>query len=187
MAIDDQNVAVSLVNLFGAQNLTPALKDGLVDGFVVMQPFVAMAEEQGAGRLVALLGDLSPDGQWKGIPCCAFAGNMESVTQYRPEVEAFLSLMMRASKYLVRNQDQAAGKVAGWLGVVEEVERRSLPTISFSNEFTDQWERGTNLWITTLIEKGSLKGRVKTAFEEGHVSDVIYDLDLYENARRNVD
>jgi len=65
---DDEKAQVLLVNLNGADNLIPALENDLIDGFVIMQPFLALAQTQGVGKMIALLRDMPPKGRWHGQP-----------------------------------------------------------------------------------------------------------------------
>ena len=120
--LNDSKAKVTLINLHGAKNLIPALADGLIDGFVIMQPFVALAEEKKVGRAVAMLNDLPPERKWKGSPCCALAAS-DSFLQTHPLVsEALTTLMLRANRYIVNEPKKSAAQIAKWLGMPISVE-----------------------------------------------------------------
>ncbi len=174
---------VVLVNLHGTENLLPALENNLIDGFVVNQPLVAMAVSKGAGKLLANLRDLPPAGRWAGIPCCALAGNETFVGRHSHEVETLTTLLMRANEYISAHPDESAALVAAWLGVPVAVEKLSIPTIRYSNVFDDQWHRGLDQWVETMVENGELNGQVRQAWQAGSLDDVIYSR-LTEKLRR---
>lgn len=180
------NAQVQLMNLRGPENLIPALKSGLIDGFVVMQPFVAMAELEGVGKTIAQLSELPPAGQWQGNPCCALAGHGEYIQQNPEVVEAMLVLLLRASRLLSAEPEKSAAQVARWLETSEEVELLSLPTITYYTEFNDNWNRGINLWVESMVASGKLKKEVKEAFQSGRFSERVYNYTGYEKAVKNL-
>ncbi|OIP50978.1 MAG: hypothetical protein COZ12_00805 [Deltaproteobacteria bacterium CG_4_10_14_3_um_filter_60_8] len=183
--LDDARARVVLVNLFGTKNLLPALESGLIDGFVAMQPFLAMAEAKGAGQVVASLADLPPKGRWQGYPCCALAGNNAYVHAQLEVATAMVSLLSRASRFLATQPEKSAEQVGQWLGVPAAVEARSLPTIHFLDQFDASWKRGAEFWVASLVADGTLHGRVKEAYLAGKLPGTVYDLEILERARRN--
>lgn len=184
--LDDTEARVILVNLFGTQNLLPALENGLVEGFLAMQPFPAMAEATGEGKVISQLADLPPKGRWHGYPCCALAGNNAYTKEHPEVVETMVTLLLRANRFLAAQPEKSAAQVGQWLGVPPEVEARSLPTIHFMDQFDVSWERGTEFWVASLVADGSLHGRVKEAYLAGNLPRTIYDLDFLERVRRNL-
>ncbi|MFH7320603.1 ABC transporter substrate-binding protein [Desulfurivibrio sp. D14AmB] len=171
---DDSQAQVVLLNLHGSDRLFAALESGLIDGFVINQPLVAKAEVQQVGRLLVNLRDLPPAGSWVGMPCCALAGDESFVRRHPREVAALLSLLKRANDHINEYPEASALQIAAWLEIDPEIERRSLPTIRYSNEFDHNWYRGVNHWLDTMIEGGELKGVVAAARRENRVDEVIY-------------
>ncbi|WDP91617.1 MAG: ABC transporter substrate-binding protein [Desulfobacter sp.] len=184
--LDDTEAGVILINLYGAKNLIPALKSGLIDGFVVMQPFLALAEYQGAGKGIASLSELPPKGKWKGHPCCAFAATQDYLEEHPIIAENMLRLMLRANAFINRFPKKSAAQVARWLGVPAEVEQKAIPTIKFIGERTRAWDHGVNEWVSSMILQGMLKGRVKQAYETGNLDREIYGMEMYQRARRGL-
>jgi NitT/TauT family transport system substrate-binding protein len=178
---------VILVDLTEEKNLLPALENGIVDGFVINQPFAAMAENKGIGRTLAQLSELPPAGNWRQTPCCALAGNNRYVAEHPREVEALLTLLLRANQYIAGHPEESARQVAEWLGVAPEVERLSLPTISFTTEYSADWNRGVDFWIDSMVSAGKLKSKVKKARETGTLPATVYDLEIYSRARKNME
>ncbi len=184
--IDDPQAKIILLNLYGAGNLIPALRDGLIDGFVVMQPFIALAEEKRAGKVVSMLSDLPPPGKWKGHPCCALAANV-TYLQAHPEItETFLTLLMRATLFLANNPAESASQIGRWLDMPATVEEKSLQTILFTTEFSDSWDRGVGFWVESMMESGMLSGKIKQAYQQNRLEELIYNRELYKRAKANL-
>jgi NitT/TauT family transport system substrate-binding protein len=189
---NDLNAAdtdVILVNLHGPNNLIPALESGVIDGFVVMQPYPALAEYSKSGKIIANLKDLPPDGQWESHPCCAFAARNDFIHEHGDVLEAMITLFRAAGEYINENPYESADIVAKWLDMPEEVERDSLPTIKFLSRYTDEWNRGIEVWIHSLIDKGSLAGELKKSHNNNTVDETLYDKTHYDrvNKRQDVD
>ncbi len=181
--LDNTQAKIIVLNLHGSKNLIPALTGGLVDGFVIMQPFLALAEEKGAGKVVAMLRDLPPHGKWQGHPCCALAGN-EHYLQAQPEVaEAMLTLLMRATRFINEQPQQSAEQIGRWLDLPTSVEEKSLPTIQFSTDFSESWQRGVDFWVLSMIESGKLNNKVKVTYQQGGFDELISNRELYDRAR----
>ncbi len=182
----DPGAKIVGVNLNGAKNLIPALESGLVDGFVIMQPYLALAEEKGVGKTITMLSDMPPYGKWKGVPCCALAAN-ERYTQTYPEVsEAMLTLLLRANQFINENPAESAKFVSTWLKVPEAVEMNALPTINFSPDYSEEWDRGVDFWTGSMIESGRLQHKIKDAYEAGRLDEEIYNRALYDKAREKL-
>ena len=188
-AMNDDDTAndakIVLVNVFGAKNLIPALQNGVIDGFVVNQPFVAMAEQQGVGKMIASLSELPPAGKWKNNPCCALAGNNKYVAGYPQVIEPFLTLLLRSNRFISQKPEQSAEQIAQWLGIDPEIEQLSLPTIKYKTDYDDDWHRGVNFWVESMIATDKLNKNVKEVHEEGILHQKIYDMQIFTRARRN--
>lgn len=163
------------INMHGAAHLLPALQAGVIDGFVVNQPHVAMAQATGEVRFVADLNALPPEGMWNGQPCCALAIRDEDFLQAESEaVHALMRLFLYASRQLQENPAGQADTVASWLGVAPEIEVRSLPTLTFKTDYDEDWHRGVNFWVEALVRAGHLTGRVSEAYARDRLHEAIY-------------
>ena len=182
--LDDAQAKIVVLNLHGAKNVIPAITDGLIDGFVIMQPFLALAEEKGAGKIIAMLSDMPPEGKWQGHPCCALAGN-ENYLRAQPEVtESMLTLLMLASRFINDQPRKSAEQIGCWLDVPTSVEEKSLPSIQFSTDFSDSWSRGVDFWVESMIKSGNLTNKIKEAYQQGNLEELIYNQGLHDSARR---
>lgn len=180
--LDVPEARVVLLNLHGPGNLIPALESGLVDGFVAMQPYVAMAQEQGTGKLVAFLEEI-PLAAAGPYPCCAVAARSGVLAAQGPAVERLLEVLLRATRYLAEDPEGSAPIVAGWLEASAAVQRRSLPTIHFTTELDAAWDQGAHAWVKAMTARGLLAGRVGQAYRRGELGDALYDLGVFGRAR----
>jgi NitT/TauT family transport system substrate-binding protein len=182
-AMDNSQAKVVGINLHGPQNMIPGLENRLIDGFVIMQPHLALAESKGIGKTIAFLKDLPPEGKWLGIPCCALAANISYVNKYPEASKALLTLLLRANRYITDSPGESAQLIAEWLQVPIEVEKKSIPTIHFTSDYHESWDRGIEFWVSTLVENGKLNNNVKEAYQQGRLKEKIYNRDLYDKAR----
>lgn len=183
----DKKAQLLLYNLHGPQNLIPALVNGLIDGFVVMQPYVALAEQQQVGTAVAQLAEMPPARKWAGQPCCAVAANGNLLNRERKLLEKMVTLLLRANRYLQEHQDEGAQLAANWLGKPYEVEQRSVPTISYLVDYPDEWHRGIAFWLDSLKKDGRLQGKINSVEQSSEVEALLYDMSIYRQARKSVD
>jgi len=182
----DTSAKVLLVNLFGAKNLIPAMENGLIDGFVTMQPYIAIAEFRGIGRVVAMLHELPPAGKRQGSPCCALAANDDFVTSNPEVVQAMITLSLRAIALLTMDPERSAEQIGRWLDTSAAVEMKSIPTIRFLQDYNKDWDRGLAFWVDDMIQSGMLKGRVKEAYANGRLDEVIYNREIFDKAKKNL-
>ena len=181
--IESEDVDVITINMHGPKNLIPSLSADIIDGFVVMQPYPALAEHSGAGKIISELKSLPPKGKWEGHPCCALAAGSELLEKQRGIVEVLVGIFKHANSYIIANPEESAEIVAAWLANPVDVEAGSLPTINFMNEYTDEWDNGITYWVRSLIDKGVIKGEILDASEDGAIEDVIYDERFYKKNR----
>ena len=81
-----------------------------------MQPFLARAEEEGAGRVIAFIEDFD-DGQGKGFyPCCAVGVRTSFAQGERSLATSLLTLLLRANRLLAERPAEVVPLVARWLG-----------------------------------------------------------------------
>lgn len=177
---------ITLVNLYGPKNLIPALENNLIDGFVVNQPTVALAEEKGIGKNIALLSDLPPENKWRGNPCCALAGNKSYIETQNSVTGDMITLILRANQFIGKYPQKSSQQIARWLNTPPKAEELSIPTIKFTTNFDESWNRGVDFWVETMIEAGKFQGKVKDAYQTGTLEQLIYNKELYTNAKERL-
>ncbi|PZN07399.1 MAG: ABC transporter substrate-binding protein [Bacillota bacterium] len=84
-------------------DMVPALAAGQIAGFVVAEPFNALAELQGQGRILRFTGDV-----WKEHACCVVLLHEEDVQRRRAWAEAVVRAVVRAQLWLRQHREEAA-------------------------------------------------------------------------------
>ncbi len=165
-------VQVQLINLNKDSNMVPSLQSGVVDGFVMNQPQVALAEFKGVGKVIAQLRDLPPEGEWYSHPCCCVAANSKFITEHKEELEGLLKLF-RAAAIKINDKNGFDGVLHSairWSGAPHEVEKKSIPSNLFVVEADRSWLAGCKRWYEMMIEMkqfgGSLKGKTPGQIEQ---------------------
>lgn len=91
--------------VMGPSDMVPALANGSIGGYVVADPFNAMAEVKKIGRIHSFLGDV-----WRDHACCALV-TREDVIADRPQaVQALTDAVVRAQLHI--DADRAAAATA---------------------------------------------------------------------------
>lgn len=175
---------VLLMNMKGANQLNPAIRDGIIDAFICNNPFCAIAEEKGVGTCIADLNDLPP-GLWKDHPCCTIAAMTRVIEDKRQLVVKFLELIIIATKYMNENQDIAVKSASQWIGTSLEVEKKSIPTSGYSTDPDEQWLEGVYTWTKAMENLGHIKGSLANKSSE-EVFTTLLDLSLLKEAQANV-
>ncbi|MGW7168580.1 ABC transporter substrate-binding protein [Streptomyces sp. NPDC054884] len=84
-------------------DMVPALQTGSIAGFVVADPFSALAEASGAGHVLRFLGDV-----WKDHACCAVTVREDLATAHPEAVTALVASVARAQQWLSAHHTRGA-------------------------------------------------------------------------------
>jgi NitT/TauT family transport system substrate-binding protein len=113
------------VNLFilSPPEMPPALLGRKIDGFIVAEPFNALAEIKLRARIMRFTGDI-----WKNHPCCVIVAG-EKLIQSRPAlVQRAVNAVVRAQIWCEHNREEAAHILSrdgeGYLPVRADVLKR---------------------------------------------------------------
>jgi len=180
----NRKAGVILINMKGEENLIPGLQNKIIDAYVSNNPWCALAEKKGAGRMVCSLNELPP-GIWRDHPCCCIAANDQAVKDKRKAVTKFLELMAIATRYINEQPDIGYNAAAQWIGTPLEVEKVSMPTSGYSVEPTAEWKDQIRHWCQVMEEVGEFKGVLKGLPPE-KADSLIFDLSLIEQALKDL-
>ena len=129
-------LAPNEVNLFilSPPEMPPALLGRKIDGFIVAEPFNALAEIKLRARIMRFTGDI-----WKNHPCCVLVVR-EDLTLTRPErVQRAVNAVVRAQLWCEHNREEAAHLLSrdgqGYLPVRADVLKRVFTGYDFK-EYT---------------------------------------------------
>lgn len=173
-SLDTSDVQIQLLNLSGARHLVPALRHGLVQGFVSMQPYLALAEADGSGRLITLLSGMTDAVSGRGYPCCAIAARTAALAAHSEIIAPFVDLMRVATDFIRTEPELSADAVSAWLGTTPAIERRSLSTTRFSMERDADWDQGVLRWCERMQAPGLLSGALGRGVTETALFDSVY-------------
>ncbi|NBB94596.1 MAG: ABC transporter substrate-binding protein [Planctomycetes bacterium] len=160
---DADDVQVVLHNMRGGRNAIPLITGGTLDGFIMNQPVPAIAEHKGVGKVVASLRDLPPAGKWEDHPCCCVCATGEAFSKHPDALRALLKCIHLGDAYIAAQPAEAAALAATWIKTPPEVERASVPTISYGTLPTDRWRAGLLTWLELMAERDYFTGRFADA------------------------
>ena len=192
-----QSSSQVLVMYAGAGQMPVLLSTDQIDGYIIWQPFVAVATESGIGKVVVYSQDLPPDGVWEDHTCDGLDVNQNLLDSNPALVDTISALTIAATDYVREHPDSAAEISAGWLfgsgnmtfGNVTvssvEVEKVSIPTIKFTNDPSQAWLSSNDLFIESLKQLGLVTGKLNnvTAYES---LAILFDFSSYDRAKAMV-
>ncbi len=179
-----KDAEVLMVNMKGAKNLNPSLKNGVIDGYVANNPGCAIAQDKGIGKIVADLNTLPP-GIYKDHPCCAIGATDKAVKEKGPIVKEFLKLMILATNYMNEDPKGTAAKVAKWIGTPLHVEEESMASSGYTTVPNDYYMKTLNVWVDDMNHMGKLKGGLKGK-TGADAAAVLTDFSLLEEAAKEL-
>jgi NitT/TauT family transport system substrate-binding protein len=113
------------VNLFilSPPEMPTALLGGKIDGFIVAEPFNALAQLKLKARIIRFSGDI-----WKDHPCCVVVCKEDLIKSNSPSVQKAVNAIVRAQLWLTLNPKEAAYLLSrdgeGYLPVSKKVLER---------------------------------------------------------------
>ncbi len=103
----DQQVKLVVMN---PPDMLPALAAGQIEGYIVADPFNALAELKGQGRIFRFTGDI-----WRDHACCVVVMREDDV-QRRPDwAQAVVNAVVRAQLWLRANREEAPRLLSRYL------------------------------------------------------------------------
>lgn len=91
------------------------------DAASMVEPYAAMMEQLGVGRVVRRTGDV-----WPGAPGCTLCASAELIERDPDLVQRVVNAYVKAIDHVNRHPDDAAADAAPLIGVNEEMIRRAL-------------------------------------------------------------
>ncbi len=143
-------VQVVLMNLQKGSNMVPSLQGKVVNGIVMNQPTVAIAEVKGVGRVIADLRDLPPKGKWRDHPCCCVVATEKALKEKRAAVEAIVKAVVAGGEFIHRHRDKAIQIASSWTKASRQVEARSVPTVTYVPVPNQDWQKGMLTWFEMM-------------------------------------
>ena len=113
------------VNLFilPPPDMPPALLGKKIDGYIVADPFNALAELRFKARIMRFTGDI-----WKNHPCCVIVAAEQTITRHPVFTQKAMNAIVRAQDWCISNPKETAHLLSrdgeGYLPVPKEVLNR---------------------------------------------------------------
>ncbi len=177
----ETDTGVILVNFGSEKSPIPLMESGAIDGFVMNQPAVAVAEHKGLGKTVAHLRDLPPEGKWVNHPCCCVAATQETIAAQPGALKGLLKVILLSTRLIHEDQDLAIECAHRWTKYPRAVEQASVPTVTYLAEPTDSWIAGMKTWWEMASDVTLFTGTYADVTPEAFVADVL-DLALVREA-----
>lgn len=89
-------------------DMVPALAAGSIRGYAVADPFCAMAEVKGVGRVHRFLGDV-----WKDHACCAITVRQELIDSHPAAIQGLTSAVVAAQRWIGEHRDEMGRTLTG--------------------------------------------------------------------------
>jgi NitT/TauT family transport system substrate-binding protein len=153
---------VELLFCKGQSILPVLLTTGQIDGYVAWQPYLALAEKSGIGKVVALSRDFPPYGAWHNHPCCVLVASNDILQNY-PDMAMAMSVILLAGGDYAQEHPEVLSKItADWLmgdrdyllgsHIISPVSlfNQSISTFVFSSEANGDWNASAQILVDRM-------------------------------------
>jgi len=189
---------VELVYMSGCGTMPSALANDQLDAYIAWQPMVSVAEVANVGKVITYSQDLPPAGQWTNHPCCCLVAT-NSFMEGEYDIAKYLTmLMIAADSFIETYLDETVNYCADWLfgggeltfGDIKadsyEVEERSIETIRFDTEPSEDWLNGIDLFVESLKEIEMVNGQLVDLTSD-ELREKLLELGLFYDAKESLE
>jgi len=133
-------LAKNEVNLFilPPPDMPTALLGNKIDGYIVADPFNALAEIKFNARIMRFTGDI-----WKNHPCCVIVANENFINKNTLLIQKAMNALVRAQEWCIHNPRETAHLLSrdgeGYLPVPKDVLARVFETPAKSQLSHPEW------------------------------------------------
>ena len=146
MSISDLKVSSMKV-----PSMNDALKTDKIDGAITFEPYVSIAEKNGA-KVLAGSQDILPD-----HPCCVVAASDKFINEHPNETAKILEIHKNATDFINNNTDEAAGLLPKDIVSDVEVEKMSMSSFPFISGLNDTYKQDVMDFMNLEVDLGILK------------------------------
>ena len=146
MSISDLKVSSMKV-----PSMNDALKTDKIDGAITFEPYVSIAEKNGA-KVLAGSQDILPD-----HPCCVVAASDKFINDHPNETVKILEIHKNATDFINNNTDEAAGLLPKDIVSDVEVEKMSMSSFPFISGLNDTYKQDVMDFMNLEVDLGILK------------------------------
>lgn len=146
MSISDLKVSAMKV-----PSMNDALKTDKIDGMITFEPYVTIAEKNGA-EVLAGSEDILPD-----HPCCVVVASDKYIENHPNETLKILEIHQNATEFINTNTDEAAGLLPKDIVSDVEVEKVSMSSFPFISGLNESYKQDVMDFMDLEVDLGILK------------------------------
>ena len=146
MSIDDLKVSAMKV-----PSMNDALKTNKIDGMITFEPYVSIAEKNGAKVLVDS-NDIIPN-----HPCCVVVASDKFLQEHPNETQKILEIHENATDFINSNTDEAATLLPKDIVSDVEVEKTAMSGFPFISGLDDDYKQQVMDFMNLEVDLGILK------------------------------
>ena len=146
MSMDDVKVSAMKV-----PSMNDALKTNKIDAMITFEPYVTIAEENGAKVLVDSA-EILPN-----HPCCVVVASDDFIKNHENETRTILEIHENATSYINNNTDEAAGLLPDNIVSDVEVEKKALSGFPLISGLDDDFKQNVLDFMNLEVDLGVLK------------------------------
>ena len=146
MDIKDLKVSVMKV-----PSMNDALKTNQIDGMITFEPYVSIAEKNGA-KVLAGSQDILPD-----HPCCVVVASDKYIEAHPNETAKIVEIHENATNFINENTDEAAGMLPKDIVNDVEVEKISMSSFPFISGLNESYKQDVMDFMDLEVDLGVLK------------------------------
>lgn len=135
-------------------SMNDALKTNKIDGMITFEPYVTIAEKNGA-TVLAGSKDILPD-----HPCCVVVASDKFLDEHPNETNTILKIHENATDFINNNTDEAASMIPSDIVSDVEVEKVAISSFPFISGLDDGFKQDVMDFMNLEVDLGVLKGPI---------------------------
>ncbi len=135
-------------------SMNDALKTNKIDGMITFEPYVTIAEKNGA-TVLAGSQDILPN-----HPCCVVVASDKFLEEHPNETNTIIDVHKNATDFINNNTDEAASMIPDDIVSDVEVEKVAISSFPFISGLDDSFKQDVMDFMNLEVDMGVLKGPI---------------------------
>ncbi|WP_405268647.1 ABC transporter substrate-binding protein [Methanobrevibacter sp.] len=135
-------------------SMNDALKTNKIDGMITFEPYVTIAEKNGA-TVLAGSQDILPN-----HPCCVVVASDKFLDEHPNETNTILEIHENATDFINNNTGEAASMIPDDIVSDVEVEKVAISSFPFISGLDDDYKQDVMDFMNLEVDLGVLKGPI---------------------------
>ncbi|WP_305512325.1 ABC transporter substrate-binding protein [Methanobrevibacter sp. V14] len=148
---NDMSLSDLKVSSMKVPSMNDALKTGKIDGMITFEPYVSIAEKNGA-KVFVDSSEIIPD-----HPCCVVVASDKFIDEHPNETQTILDIHENATNYINNNTDEAASLLPSDIVSDVEVEKVAMSGFPFISGLNDTYKQKVMDFMKLEVDLGVLK------------------------------